>query len=53
MIVSHWPTIMIGAGGESEVVSHFVDSIFSSSWMGGWGETKHHCTQKLKSFFIK
>ncbi len=34
MTVSHWPTTLIGPGGESEIVSHFVESIFSGSWVG-------------------
>jgi hypothetical protein len=33
MTVSHWPTTLIGPGGESEIVSHFVESIFSGSWV--------------------
>jgi hypothetical protein len=36
MTVCHWPTIVIGSGGESYIVSHFVQSIFSGSWVGMW-----------------
>ncbi len=34
MTVSHWPNIVVGSGGESYIVSHFVQSIFSGSWVG-------------------
>jgi hypothetical protein len=33
-IVYHWPTTMIGPNGESKIAFHFVQSIFSSSWVG-------------------
>jgi hypothetical protein len=42
MIVSHWPTKMIGPGGESYIVSHLTQSIFSGWGLGG-GEMKQ-CT---------
>jgi len=40
MIISCWPTTMIGPCEQSSTVSHFIQSIFSSSMGAGWGETK-------------
>ncbi len=49
MIVSHWPTTMIGPGDESQIVSHIAQSIFHFFKFMGGNETKQ-CTRHVLNF---
>jgi hypothetical protein len=40
MTISHCPTTIIGSGGETCMVFHFVQSVLRGSWLGMGGETK-------------
>ncbi len=46
-VVSHWSIMIIDVGGESLIVSHFVESIFSGSWVGIEEKECDQCTMDV------
>ncbi len=43
MIVSHWPSTMIGPCGESKIIFHLLQSMVSGSWLGKGDKLNRSC----------